>query len=115
MPRRLGRVDATQLADTGSVVDGRVGVQYLAPPSGAGQAETVATVLVAREVEPPGHHRAVAAVSQETQHVVGGVVGVDPGIALWLDVLTPQCRGTAINRVEVVDQFRNAGGEAVLV
>ena len=77
-----------------AVVDGGVGVEHLTPPPGAGQAEAVTAVFGTGEVEHARHHRAVAAVAQEAQHVVGGVIGVDPGISLGLDVLAPQRRTT---------------------
>ena len=50
MPRVIGRLDATQVADPGAVVDGGVGVEYFAPTPGAWQPDPVLLVRVPAEV-----------------------------------------------------------------
>ena len=115
VPRRVLRCDLPE-QDVRAGVLGGVGVEDLRPPAALGKADPVVVPDHRSQVDDAGDRPTCARrrEAQEGQHAVVGVVGIDPAKAGPVEVLLPQGRFGAVDRVQLAHQLLGADVLGVL-
>src|SRR5690606_30960373 len=96
---------AAEVTLAAAAIYGRVAVEDLAPPAEARYADDVVVARYGREVEGSDDLATLSPPPAEKgHHALLGVVGVDPGEALRIEVAFVQGRQLAVEAIEVLDQ-----------
>ena len=108
MRRNIVRCHPSEIANPGTAINLRIGVENLPPPSRPRQPDPIAVPRHRREIGGHDHRRILRfSISRESHHGLVAVIGHDPAEAFRLAVARMQSRLRLVKTVQVPDKELN--------